>query len=154
VQKALYIVLVPWWIWIHNHWNPSHHPSSPPRQHANAHAESTVQEGSLKTVVPFGAFIFTGGASELAGNDDRSQPSRLAVVSRHRRLLSSQGEWIEFLTSLRCRRWKPCGVWWTWAPVTAYSSEPPLRAGCAAAIAPPPPAESPRAVHLGINDLD
>jgi hypothetical protein len=36
----------------------------------------------------------------------------------------------------------------------AYSGEPPLRAGRTFAIAPPLPAESPRAVHPSVNDHD
>jgi hypothetical protein len=44
------------------------------------------------TATPFGAFIFNGGAPELASVDAQSQPIRLTVASRHRRQLSSQGE--------------------------------------------------------------
>jgi hypothetical protein len=46
--------------------------SSPPHQCVAAHAESTVQEGSPKVAAPFGAFIFTGRAPELASDDARS----------------------------------------------------------------------------------
>jgi hypothetical protein len=99
--------------------------SSPPRRCAIACAESTVLEGSPKTAAPFGAFIFTGGAPELAGINAQSQPNRLAVASRHRRPLPSQGELIEFLASPRCRRWKPYRGWWIGASVMAYSGEPP-----------------------------
>jgi hypothetical protein len=35
-------------------------------------AESTVQEGSQKTATSIGAFIFTGGAPQLTGDDAQS----------------------------------------------------------------------------------
>jgi hypothetical protein len=44
-----------------------------------------MSERSLKTATPFRAFIFTGGAPELADIDARSQLNCLAVASRHRR---------------------------------------------------------------------
>jgi hypothetical protein len=52
----------------------------------------TIPEEWPKTTAPFGSFIFTGGATKLAGVDARSQLNRLTVASRHRRLLPSQGE--------------------------------------------------------------
>jgi hypothetical protein len=73
--------------------------SSPPRRCAAARAESTIPEGSLKTAAPFGAFIFTGGAPELAGVDARSQLNRLTVTSCHRHPPLSQGEQIMFPAS-------------------------------------------------------
>jgi hypothetical protein len=106
--------------------------SSPPHWCAAARAESTVPGGSPTTAAPFGAFIFTEGALELAGVDARSQPNCLAVASLHCRPLLSQGERIKFPASPRCRKWKPCRVWWTRVPVTAYSGEPLPRVGSAA----------------------
>jgi hypothetical protein len=63
-----------------------------PRRCAAARAESTIPEGSLKTSTPFGAFIFTREATELAGVDARSQLNCLTVANRHRHPLPSQGE--------------------------------------------------------------
>jgi hypothetical protein len=75
-----------------------------------ARAESTISEGSPKTAAPFGAFIFTEGAPELAGVDDQSQPNRIAIAiaSYHHHPLSSQGERIDspHPASSRYRRWK------------------------------------------------
>jgi hypothetical protein len=142
------------WILIRNHWNPSRRPSSPLCRCATTRAESTVPEGSPKTAAPFGAFIFTGGALDLVGDDTQSQPNCLTDAKRHRRPLPSQGEWNQFPTSPRCRRWTPCRVWWIRAPVTAYSGGLPPWAGRAAVIAPRLSAESPRVVHSGINDHD
>jgi hypothetical protein len=46
--------------------------SSMPHWCATACAELTIQEGSPTTATPFGAFIFTGGAPELADDDAQS----------------------------------------------------------------------------------
>jgi hypothetical protein len=123
VQKALYIVPLLRWILICNSWNPS-------RRVKLAIALVCLhlhRKGSSMSAAPFGAFIFTGGAAELAGVDAWSQPNCLTVASHHRRLLLSQGERVKFPTSPRCLRWKPCQVWWTRAWVTTYSGEPPPR---------------------------
>jgi hypothetical protein len=67
-----------------------------------ARAELTILKGLPKTAAPFGAFIFIGGAPELANVDAHSRPNRLANASRHRHPLSSQGQRIEFPASPRC----------------------------------------------------
>jgi hypothetical protein len=89
MQKALYIVSILRRILIRNSQNPSR------RVKLTACVESTISEGSPKTAAPFGAFIFIGGAPELAGVDDQSQPNRIAIASHHHRPLPSQGERID-----------------------------------------------------------
>jgi hypothetical protein len=69
--------------------------SSPPRWCVATHAKSTVPEGSLKTDAHTGALGLAGGGPEPTTIDAELALSRLAIASRHRRPLPSQGERIE-----------------------------------------------------------
>jgi hypothetical protein len=132
--------------------NPSHRLSSQLRRWATACAEPTVQGGSSKSVAPYGAFVFAGGAPEIANTNTKLGPNRLIIASRHRRPPPPQGRLNEFATSPWCHRrksrWKPRPE----ASVTTYSCEPPPRPWHTASLPTPPMHRPSRTERLGLDD--
>jgi hypothetical protein len=154
VQKALYIVPVLRWILIRNSQNPSDRVKLTATPVCRRLCRIDHPRRITEDRRPLWC-LHLHRRSTGACRRRRPKPTEPPRCHQPPPLSAAIPRWVNRVpTSPWCRRWKPFRVWWTGAPVTAYSSKPPPRARRAAVIAPPLPAESSWAVHPDVNDHD